>query len=146
MKALRAQLLADIRRDSESFNLYMQALSLPKGTEEEQKARKSAMQNGLKEAVKVPLSVAKAAAQILPAAKLMIEKGNKTAETDALVAAMMARTGVLGALFNVKINLASIEDETFTEEIKAQVSRLEQEAVKMEQEILELSVVGKGVL
>ena len=146
MKALRAQLLADIRRDSESFNLYMQALSLPKGTEEEQKARKSAMQNGLKEAVKVPLSVAKAAAQILPAAKLMIEKGNKTAETDALVAAMMARTGVLGALFNVKINLASIEDETFTEEIKAQVSCLEQEAVKMEQEILELSVVGKGVL
>ena len=81
MKALRAQLLADIRRDSESFNLYMQALSLPKGTEEEQKARKSAMQNGLKEAVKVPLSVAKAAAQILPAAKLMIDNDDSSVAT-----------------------------------------------------------------
>lgn len=146
MKGLCEQLLNDIRRDSESFDLYMQALTLPKETEEEKAARKAAMQNGLKEAVKVPLSVAKAAITVLPAAGLMATKGNKTAVTDALVATMMARTAVLGALFNVKINLASIEDTAFVEEISAEVTVLEKEAVSMEKKILELTEIGKGVL
>lgn len=146
MQAVRDQLLVDIRRDSESFDLYMQALTLPKETDEEKAARKAAMQNGLKEAVKVPLSVAKAAITILPAAELMVTKGNRTAETDALVSTMMARTAVLGALFNVKINLASIEDEAFTSQIRTEVEQLEKEVVAMEKKILELSTVGKGVL
>lgn len=146
MEKLREQLLTDIRRDSESFDLYMQALTLPKETDEEKAARKAAMQNGLKEAVKVPLSVAKASIGILPVAELMVTKGNRTAETDALVATMMARTAVLGALFNVKINLASIEDEAFVNEISTDVAALEKEAVAMEKKILELSTVGKGVL
>lgn len=146
MQAVRQQLLDDIRRDSESFDLYMQALTLPKETEEEKAKRKEAMQDGLKAAVAVPLSVAKSAITVLPVAELMIRKGNKTAETDALVSTMMARTAVLGALFNVKINLASIEDEDFKKQISQEVSRLEQEALSMEKKILELSTVGKGVL
>ncbi len=146
MRKIQEQLLVDIKRDSESFDLYMQALTLPKDTEEEKAARTAAMQNGLKEAVKVPLSVAKNAVTILPVAKLMVTKGNKTAETDGLVATMMARTAVLGALFNVKINLASIKDEAFVEEIRKEVAVLEKEAVAMEKEILEASTVGKGVL
>lgn len=146
MRRAQEQLLEDIRRDSESFDLYMQALTLPKETEEEKAARKQAMQEGLKAAVKVPLSVAKTAVTILPAAELMVTKGNRTAETDGLVAAMMARTAVLGALFNVKINLASIEDQAFTEEVSREVKALEAEAVTMEKRILEQSTVGKGVL
>lgn len=146
MKGLYTKLLDDIRRDSESFDLYMQALTLPKETEEEKAARKAAMQNGLKEAVKVPLSVAKSAAAILPAAELMVTGGNRTAVTDALVSAMMARTAVLGALFNVKINLASIEDPAFVESIIAEVRVLEKEAVSMEKRILEMTEIGKGVL
>ncbi len=142
----RAQLLTDIRRDSESFDLYMQALTLPKDTDEEKAARQAAMQNGLKEAVKVPLSVAKAAVSILPAAELMIRKGNATAVTDAMVATMMARTAALGALFNVKINLASIKDEEFVKEIQSEVAALEKEAVAAEKKILELTEIGKGVL
>lgn len=142
----REQLLLDIRRDSESFDLYMKALTLPKGTEEEKAARRQAMQNGLKEAVKVPLSVAKAAASILPAAELMIRKGNATAVTDAMVATMMARTAVLGALFNVKINLASIKDEEFVRQMEGEVVVLEKEAVTAEKKILELTEIGKGVL
>lgn len=146
MRKLQEQLLLDIKRDSESFDLFMQALGLPKDTDEEKAARTAAMQNGLKEAVKVPLSVAKNAITILPSAKLMVTKGNQTAVTDGLVATMMARTAVLGALFNVKINLESIQDETFVEEIKKEVAQLEKEAVAMEKEILEMSSVGKGVL
>lgn len=125
MKAVCAQLLDDIKRDSESFDQYMQALTLPKETEEEKEARTEAMQNGLKAAVEVPLSVAKAACGILPYAETMVVKGNRTAVTDALVATMMARTAVLGAGFNVKINLESIKDQEYVDRIGKEVAELE---------------------
>lgn len=146
MRKTQEQLLVDIRRDSESFDLFMQALTLPKDTEEEKQARTEAMQNGLKEAVKVPLSVAKASYEILPVAELMVTKGNQTAVTDGLVATMMARTAVLGALFNVKINLQSIKDETFVSEISKEVEELEKKAVEFEKKILNQTEVAKGIL
>ena len=136
MKAVCAQLLDDIKRDSESFDQYMQALTLPKETEEEKEARTEAMQNGLKAAVEVPLSVAKAACGILPYAETMVVKGNKTAVTDALVATMMARTAVLGAGFNVKINLESIKDQEYVDKIGKEVEDLEKQAIEQEKKIL----------
>ena len=136
MKAVCAQLLDDIKRDSESFDQYMQALTLPKETEEEKEARTEAMQNGLKAAVEVPLSVAKAACGILPYAETMVVKGNRTAVTDALVATMMARTAVLGAGFNVKINLESIKDQEYVDRIGKEVAELEKQAIEQEKKIL----------
>ncbi|MDO5422593.1 MAG: cyclodeaminase/cyclohydrolase family protein [Eubacteriales bacterium] len=137
MRRVREQLLVDIRRDSESFDQYMQALSLPKETEEEKAARTQAMQDGLKAAVAVPLSVAREALGILPYAQVMVTKGNASAVTDGLVAAMMARTAVLGALYNVKINLGSIRDEEFVAETMKRVREMEAEAVRLESGILE---------
>ena len=146
MHAICEHLLDDIKRDSESFDLYMQALTLPKETEEEKAARQEAMQNGLKAAVAVPLSVAKRAYEIMPYAEVMVTKGNKTAVTDALVATMMARTAVLGALFNVKINLESIKDEAFVAETTKEVEVLEKKAIEHEQKILAKAGVSKSVV
>ena len=146
MHAICEHLLDDIKRDSESFDLYMQALTLPKETEEEKAARQEAMQNGLKAAVAVPLSVAKRAYEIMPYAEVMVTKGNKTAVTDALVATMMARTAVLGALFNVKINLESIKDEEFVKETSKEVEVLEKKAIAFEQKILAQAQVSKSVV
>ncbi len=140
------QLLVDIERDSQSFDLYMQALGLPKETEEEKAARTEAMQNGLKAAVAVPLSVAKASYEVLPYAELMVVKGNKTAVTDALVATMMARTAVLGALFNVKINLLSIKDQEFVQATSKEVEALEKKAIEHEQKILAMAEVSQSVV
>lgn len=145
MRKLQEQLLLDIQRDSESFDLYMQALTLPKETEEKA-ARTAAMQEGLKAAVKVPLSVANAAYEILPVAELMVNKGNQTAVTDALVATMLARTAALGALFNVKINLQSIKDEAFVAETSKEVEALERKTVDFEKKILAATEVAAGVL
>ncbi|MEG0378023.1 MAG: cyclodeaminase/cyclohydrolase family protein [Eubacterium sp.] len=142
MKAVMEELLIDIKKDSESFDLFMQALTLPKETEAEKEARTAAMQNGLKEAVRVPLSVAKKSASILPVAELMVTKGNATAVTDALVATMMARTAVLGALFNVRINLASINDEAFVASISAEADELEKQVIVYEKKIMAQSVVS----
>lgn len=146
MKAVCAQLLDDIKRDSESFDQYMQALTLPKETEEEKEARTEAMQNGLKAAVEVPLSVAKAACGILPYAETMVVKGNKTAVTDALVATMMARTAVLGAGFNVKINLESIKDQEYVDRIGKEVAELEKQAIEQEKKILAQAQVSRSAV
>lgn len=146
MKAVCAQLLDDIKRDSESFDQYMQALTLPKETEEEKEARTEAMQNGLKAAVEVPLSVAKAACGILPYAETMVVKGNRTAVTDALVATMMARTAVLGAGFNVKINLESIKDQEYVDRIGKEVAELEKQAIEQEKKILVQAQVSRSAV
>lgn len=146
MHSICQQLLVDIERDSQSFDLYMQALGLPKETEEEKAARTEAMQNGLKAAVAVPLSVAKASYEVLPYAELMVAKGNKTAVTDALVATMMARTAVLGALFNVKINLLSIKDQEFVQATSKEVGALEKKAIEHEQKILAMAEVSQSVV
>ena len=104
------------------------------------------MQNGLKAAVAVPLSVAKASYEVLPYAELMVAKGNKTAVTDALVATMMARTAVLGALFNVKINLLSIKDQDFVQATSKEVEALEKKAIEHEQKILAMAEVSQSVV
>ena len=134
LKEAREVLLEDIRKDSESFDLYMQALKFPKETEKEKKLRWEAMQNGLKVAVQVPLSVAEEAIKVLNYAGYMMRNGNQTAVTDGLVAVMMARTAVLGALYNVKINLRSIEDDKFVDEIYGRVKELEYQAETIEME------------
>ena len=146
MHEICEHLLDDIKRDSESFDLYMQALTLPKETEEEKAARTKAMQDGLKAAVAVPLSVAKRAYEVMPYAEVMVTKGNKTAVTDALVATMMARTAVLGALFNVKINLESIKDEAFVEETATEVAVIEKNALAYEKKILAQAGVSKSTV
>lgn len=146
MHEICEHLLDDIKRDSESFDLYMQALTLPKETEEEKAARTKAMQDGLKAAVAVPLSVAKRAYEVMSYAEVMVTKGNKTAVTDALVATMMARTAVLGALFNVKINLESIKDEAFVEETAKEVAVIEKNALAYEKKILAQAGVSKSTV
>lgn len=144
-QAIREKLIADIQRDSSSFNLYMEALRMPKDTEEEKAARREAMQRGLKEAAVVPLSVAETAAEIFPLAEAAVARGNANAVTDGLVSAMMARTAVLSALLNVKINLNSIKDEAFRADMEKQVKGLEKTASEYEAKILKSSELSPEI-
>lgn len=138
-KTLSHRLLAAMDEDANSFNGYMAALRMPKGTETEKAERRAAMQEALKTASLVPLNTAKTAAEIFPLAETAVRYGNKNAVTDGLVAAMMARTAVLGALMNVKINLGSIRDEAFVGMLKAECEALQTEAVDAERRILDLA-------
>ena len=135
---LAQKLLTAMDEDANSFNGYMAALKLPKGTEEEKAVRRVAMQEALKSASLVPLNTAKTAAEIFPLAEATVKNGNKNAVTDGLVAAMMARTAVLGALLNVKINLGSIQDDAFVSELREACAALQAEAIAAEQRILAL--------
>jgi formiminotetrahydrofolate cyclodeaminase len=131
----RETILNDIDRDSDAFNQVMAAFRLPKKTEEEVKERHLAIQEGLKTAALVPLSVAQKAFRIMKMAGTVVIKGNQNAVTDGVVAAMMARTAVLSALYNVKINLTSIEDNAFVKEVDQKVKKLETETELKENEI-----------
>ncbi len=101
---LRNDLLEDIDNDASSFDEVMKAFKLPKSTDEEKKLRSSKIQEGYKYAVKIPLGVATKIYESLELIEFVIHNGNKNALTDGLVALMSARTAILGALFNVKIN------------------------------------------
>ena len=137
-KQLSKDLLDAITKDSESFNEYMAAIKLPKETEEEKAARRAAMQEGLKKAALVPLDTAKLAYDVMDYAELAITKGNSNAVTDGKTALMMARTAVLAAGYNVKINLESIKDEEFVAKLSDEIETLEENAKRREKEILGL--------
>ncbi|QEK13082.1 cyclodeaminase/cyclohydrolase family protein [Crassaminicella thermophila] len=132
----RNKFVDDIDRDSDAFNEVMAAFKLPKETEEEKEKRKAAIQEATKKAALVPLEVAKDAFKIMEVIEKVVVKGNQNAVTDGAVAAMMARTAVLSALYNVKINLGSIKDEAFVEKVTKEVEVLEANVEKVEKDIL----------
>ncbi|MBN4062632.1 MAG: methenyltetrahydrofolate cyclohydrolase [Alkaliphilus sp.] len=136
VKELRKKLVEAIDRDAEAFNGVMSAFKMPKNTEEQVDLRKIQIQNNMKKAALVPLEVAKDAFSMMGMISSITEKGNKNAVTDAAVAAMMARTAVLSALYNVRINLASIKDQEFVEKISLKASELETKIVEEEKKIL----------
>lgn len=132
----RERLIRTIDKDSNAYNDVMAAIKLPKGTEQERNNREGAIQEALINATLVPLDVARDAFKIIELAGKAVKQGNKNAVSDAAVAVMMARTAVLSALYNVKINLASIKDTIFVEEIREEIKHMESEIVNREREIL----------
>jgi len=114
---IRQKLLTAVDDDTRAFDRYMAALAMPKSTEEEKQARSEAMQEGLKEAAVVPLTVAQEAVGLFPFLEKALSVGNPNAVTDAMVGTMLARTCALGAIFNVRVNLASIKDVSFAAKI-----------------------------
>ena len=131
----RKKLIKDIDKDATAYNAVMKAFKMPKNTEKQQNRRVKAIQAGLKNASLVPLGVARDALDIMDLIAKVIRKGNKNAVTDGAVAALTARAAILGALYNVKINLNFIEDHKFLKALTKEVKRIESQVVKKEKEI-----------
>jgi len=132
----RNELIQYIDRDSDAYNDVLTAFKLPKGNKQEENKRKQAVQDAFKNAALVPLDVVKNAFKIIELAEKVVKHGNKNAITDGAVAVMMARTAVLSALYNVKINLSSIKDVDFVKRIRKEVANLESEIKNKERKIL----------
>jgi formiminotetrahydrofolate cyclodeaminase len=133
---LRKKLVTEVDKDSNAYQDVLAAFKLPKTTEDEKEQRTRAIQNAMKNAARVPLGVAYDALQVMDLAEKVIRNGNRNAVSDGAVGTMMARTAVLGALFNVKINLASVKDRAFVEEMMGEVNKLESRVHEREAEIL----------
>ncbi|MBZ0178624.1 MAG: glutamate formimidoyltransferase [Melioribacteraceae bacterium] len=117
-----------IDEDTNAFNAYMDARRLPNKTKEEKNARFEAMQNGLKQAVMVPLETAKLSFEAIKIAQIVAKNGNPNSITDVGVGAQSAFTGVLGGIYNVLINLRDIKDESFVKEMRAACAELKEDA------------------
>lgn len=142
-KAARARVLLQdaIQKDADSFDQVMEAFRMPKVTDEDKEARKKAIQEATIHAMEVPLEVALTIDSLFPLAKTVVEKGNKNAVTDGAVATMHLRTGILSALYNVKINLSGLEMNPILETTVDTVNTLEKSAINKEAEILKLVTI-----
>lgn len=135
--AIRDRLVDYIDEDSEAYNRVFAAFKLPKETEEEMAERSRVIQEATKEAALVPMKVAEEVGSVMETIIYVAHKGNRNAVTDACVAMMAARTCVLGALLNVRINLGSIEDEAFVKRLTQKADHLEAEAYRIEKKLLD---------
>jgi glutamate formiminotransferase / formiminotetrahydrofolate cyclodeaminase len=135
---LRKQLTSLIDKDTNAFNDVIKAFKMPKETEEQKKIRSDAIQKGYQKAAQVPLKTAQISEQIFDIAKITAIKGNQNSITDAAVSALMANAAVHAALLNVTINLTSIKDKAFVEDISKKLTQLKQNTITKTKEILEI--------
>ena len=132
-----ASFVRDIDADSEAYNKVFEAFKLPKETEEEKAERTKEIQAATKMAAEIPREVARKALDMMDIIASVAEHGNQNAVTDACVSMMTARTAVLAALLNVKINLSSIKDIEYVALMTQEANYLEQEAIAKEKVLLD---------
>ncbi len=137
-QAIKDELTWLVDEDTRSFNRIMEAFGMSKSTGEEKKARKQAIQDATKYAIEVPYKVMQKAYESMDIIQEMVEKGNPASVTDAGVGALCARTAVMGAFMNVRINTADLEDKAFVKDITDKGREIQDAAIKKEQEIIKM--------
>ena len=138
-QALKDELLHLVDEDTNAFNKIMNAFGLPKKTDEEKAARTAAIQEATKYAIEVPFRTMKKSFETFGIVKAMVETGNPNSVTDAAVGALCARSAVMGAWLNVRINAASLKDRDFVDKVLAEAKQLAEKAMQTEAEVLKMA-------
>lgn len=139
-EAIRNRMLELSQADADVFNIFMNALGLPKNTDEEKATRSAAIQHAYKDAAMVPFEIGELAYQIFDLADLASRKGNQNLITDGIIAAINARAAVKAAFLNVRINLSGIKDESFVTDIITKMNAIEKDLDAKEAAIIGLYV------
>ena len=137
-QAIRERMLELSQADADVFNIFMNALGLPKNTDEEKAIRTAAIQQAYKDAAMVPFEIGELANQIFDLAELASQKGNQNLITDGIIAAINARAAVKAAFLNVRINLSGIKDENFVSDVSAKMQAIEKDLDAKEAAIIGL--------
>ena len=135
-KKFHDELLFLIDEDTNAFNRVMSAFGLPKGTDAEKEERARAIEDANKAATDIPFRVMQVAYESMEVVKAMAEHGNPNSVSDAGVGALCARTAVMGAFLNVRINTPSLKDREFAEDVLAKGKEIQDKTIALEQEIL----------
>lgn len=133
---VESELLRLVDEDTEAFNRIMSAFGMPKGTEEEKRLRSDAIQQATLFAARVPLETMKASLKVFDLCREMVDKGNPNSVSDAGVGALAARSAVIGAGMNVKINASSLKDREMAQSLITEANAIIAEAVAAEEEII----------
>ena len=135
-QAIMSELLHLVDEDTEAFNRIMAVFAMPKSTDEEKAARSAALQEATLYATQVPLKTMKASLKVFEIVKAMAEIGNPNSVSDAGVGALAARSAVLGAQLNVKINAAGLKNREVADALVAEANAIAAEAIALETETL----------
>jgi glutamate formiminotransferase/formiminotetrahydrofolate cyclodeaminase len=135
---IKSRLIRLVDEDTRAFNAIMDAFSLPKTSDQEKQQRNSAIEEATRQAINVPLEVMRESYSSFEVIRAMAETGNPNSVSDAGVGALCARSAVLGAWLNVKINASGLKDADYVKKVIEEGEKIVQEAVKREQEILEI--------
>lgn len=135
---LMSELLALVDEDTEAFNRIMAVFAMPKSTEAEKAQRSAALQSATLYATQVPLKTMKVSLKVFDIVRAMAENGNPNSVSDAGVGALAARSAVLGAQLNVKINAAGLKDRDTAEALIAEAAKIAEQAEKLEREVLDI--------
>ncbi|MGL5318032.1 MAG: glutamate formimidoyltransferase, partial [Bacteroidales bacterium] len=139
-----AELLYLVDEDTQAFNRIMEALALPKKTEEEKTFRAGALQQATLYATEVPLRTMRVAVKVFDLLAAMVEKGNPNSVSDAGVGALAIRAAVLGAHLNVRINASGLKDRDMADQLISESDALSVFASEREKSLLEqvLKTIG----
>jgi formiminotetrahydrofolate cyclodeaminase len=117
-----------VDQDAEAYGQVNSAMALPKGTEEEKKRRKEALQIALAEAAEVPLKGMALGVRGLAVLADLAPRCNRHLVSDLVGAATFLEAAVLGCGENVAVNAVSLADKARRERLEAERARLAGEA------------------
>jgi glutamate formiminotransferase/formiminotetrahydrofolate cyclodeaminase len=134
----KSELLRLVDADTAAFNKIMEAFALPKATPGEKAQRTQAIQAATRYAIEIPFKVMETAYNSMQVIKAMVQTGNPNSVTDAGVGALCARTAVIGAYMNVRINAADYKDKAFITDLITRGAAIQANAIALEAEIIDL--------
>lgn len=137
-QTIKQELIKLVDADTEAFNKIMTAFSLPKSTDEEKAARKKAIQDATKFAIEIPFRVMELSYNSMEIIRAMASDGNPNSVSDAGVGALCARSAVMGAFMNVRINAAGYDDKAYVAEIIKKGQEIEMKTQLEEASILKI--------
>ena len=132
------ELIKLVDADTKAFNLIMAAFNLPKSTDEENVTRTNAIQEATRFAIEIPFKVMQISYASMEVIKVMAEIGNPNSVSDAGVGALCARTAVMGAFMNVRINTSGYDDKKYVEEVLNSGREIENKTIALENIILKI--------
>ena len=136
-QAYKNKLLYLVDEDTNAFNKIIDGFRMPKGSEKEINDRKAAIEEATKYATQIPFQVMETAYQSMEVMQAMLKDGLQNSLSDAGVGILCARTAVIGAYFNVRINAKDIKDRKFADDILKKAEKIYKAAIKIEQETIE---------
>ncbi len=130
-----------MQADERAYAAYAAAAKLPRGTDEEKRARSKALQQALRDAAAPPLAMAAVCRQVLDLAGVVAADGNARLASDAGVAALLAEAALRASAINVRVNLGGIRDASFVARTEAELNRLLEGTPSLREDVL--AVAGR---
>ena len=135
-ESYKNKLLHLVDEDTKAFNKIIEGFRMPKGSDEEKAIRRSAIEEATKYATEIPFQVMETAHNSMEVMEAMVKEGLPSSLSDAGVGVLCARSAVIGAYFNVRINAKDIKDRKFADSILAKAEKIYTSAVRKEKEVI----------